>query len=194
MYHTFDQIPPMAQKIEMDKSTLRVTGKISDKILQHRKWIENGVCLEEEPFIIAVHGRNLDYHIDDNSLPDTVRAVYSLGDMTMTVSLGIEDVDIAYEHKPEIQKNSGSTVKNGYFLTPDNKHISGILFGLEWHDRFSTNPLCYSYLENVLAENPLPLDISSLAQICHATNKEGLVSLSLSPPDGRIGAGSIISD
>lgn len=144
-------------EVDPDKSVLRCTAKLAEKKAQHKKWIEDGVCIENEPFIIAINGHNLRLNIHDASLPDILRALYGLGDRYVTFDVkDLSHKESGYQFKPAIVKSGNAKVPRPipttFFLERDNNHISGVIYSTYWIGHCSSTPQ-YCYIENVNGRN-----------------------------------------
>lgn len=136
-----------------DKSVLRCTQELSVKKQQHLKWIAKRVCNQDEPFLIALNGRNLELGIANNSLPQILRALYATGDRYVVLdSKDPEYKESGYHFKPKIDKSEKTPISTTFFLEKDNNHISGVLFSTDWIMRYSSSPQ-YCYVENINAAN-----------------------------------------
>ncbi|MDP1947920.1 MAG: hypothetical protein Q8L77_10520 [Nitrospirota bacterium] len=134
--------------VDHDKSVLRCTQILSEKKRQHLRWIAKGVCNQDEPFLIALNGRNLQLSIFNSSLPQILRALYGTGDMYVVLdSKDAEYRESGYHFKPQIDKSETTPISTTFFLEKDNSHISGVLFSTNWIMRSSSTPQ-YCYVEN----------------------------------------------
>ena len=139
--------------VDHDKSVLRCTQVLSEKKRQHLQWIAKGVCNQDEPFLIALNGRNLQLGIFNSSLPQILRALYATGDMyDVFDSKDPEHRESGYHFKPKIDKSETAPISTTFFLEKDNSHISGVLFSTDWIMRYSSSPQ-YCYVENINAAN-----------------------------------------
>jgi hypothetical protein len=139
--------------VDHDKSVLRCTQALSQKELQHRRWIEKGVCGQNEAFIIALNGRNLELKISTSSLPDILRALYAAGDMYHLFDpKDAEYRKSGYRSQLKIDKSATAPVSTTFFLKKGNSHISGVLFSTDWIMCCSSSPQ-YCYVENINADN-----------------------------------------
>ena len=140
------------RNVDPDKSVLRCTQALSEKKLQQIRWIAKGVCNQDEPFLIAINGRNLKLRIDNSSLPQILRALYGTGSMYAVLdSKDPKYKESGYHFKPEIDK-SGTPISTTFFLEKDNSHVSGVLFSTDWIMCASSSPQ-YCYVENINAAN-----------------------------------------
>jgi hypothetical protein len=152
-----NSVPPLvfdgeAHKVDHDKSVLRCTQALYAKKAQPIKWIAEGVCNQDESFIIAINGRNLRLAIYQRSLPHILRALYGAGDIY--VAFDSKDAscrESGYLFKAKIAKSENAEVSTTFFLERDNAHISGVIFSTDWIMHYSSSPQ-YSYVENINAD------------------------------------------
>lgn len=136
-----------------DKSVLRCTQVLSEKKQQHLRWIEKGVCNQDDPFLIAINGCNLKLKIYNSSLPQILRALYATGDMYAVIDpKDTEYRNSGYLFQPKIDKSETTSISTTFFLEKENSHISGVLFSTDWIMRHSSSPQ-YCYVENINATN-----------------------------------------
>ncbi|TKB88400.1 MAG: hypothetical protein E8D41_15425 [Nitrospira sp.] len=139
--------------VHHDKSVLRCTQILSEKKRQHLRWIEKGVCGQDESFLIALNGLNLQLGIFNSSLPEIFRALYGTGDMyDVFDSKDPEYRESGYHFKPKIDKSETESISTIFFLEKDNGHVSGVLFSTDWIMRSSSAPQ-YCYVENINGVN-----------------------------------------
>ena len=139
--------------VDHNKSVLRCTQVLSDKKRQHLGWIAKGICKQDEPFLIALNGLNLQLKISNSSLPEILRALYATGDMYDVFDpQNPEYRESGYHFKPKIDKSETAPVSTTFFLEKDNSHISGVLFSTDWIMHCSSSPQ-YCYVENINAAN-----------------------------------------
>lgn len=144
-------------EVDPDKSVLRCTGALDVKKRQHLKWIATGVCAQNEPFIIAINGKNLSLNIHNSSLPDILRALYGLGDMYVTFDVkDLSHKESGYQFRPAIAKSGSANIPTAIpttlFVERDNGHISGVIYSTYWIGHCSSTPQ-YCYVENVNGSN-----------------------------------------
>lgn len=167
------------QEVETDKNLLRCTSIIATKFAQHRRWLAKGVCIADEAFVIAIHGRELDLSIYGQRLPDICGAVYPVGPMFVAFGAGATDDQAGYLVRRELPRSTGPAISTTSFLDPSNAHVSGVLFSLDWGPfHVSTAPYAYAYVPNVCAAH-LSLDLSPLAQIVSATEAGSEITLAI---------------
>ena len=184
-----DAVPPLPvdgdfHKRDTDKSILRCTNAIQEKIKQHQRWLETGDCSHDSPFVIALHGRNIELSIHNTTLPDIVRAVYPVGPITITFNRENETSETGRAPQALVEKAEGAEVATIYFANGDNSQISGLLYSNDWGPFFHSTAPLYTYLPNPFAANPLPLEILPFSQICHSSvDEKGMIAVSLDPKE-----------
>ena len=140
-------------EVDPDKSVLRCTAALAAKKQQHLRWIADGVCNQNDPFIIAINGRNLRLSIHNVSLPDILRALYGTGDMYAVFDpKDLSRKESGYQFKPTIVKSEDTNIPTTFFLERDNGHISGTVYSTYWIEHYSSSPQ-YCYVENVNTNN-----------------------------------------
>lgn len=151
-------------RVDFDKSILRCTQELSVKKQQHLKWISQGICRRDEPFIIALNGRNLRLGISDSFLPHILRALYGTGDLYVVFDAkNAEHAESGYHFKPKIDKSQTATVSTTFFLETENAHISGVLFSTAWIMSYSSS-LQYCFVENINAFNRAGISFAEFCQ------------------------------
>lgn len=136
--------------VKLDNSILRCTQALSEKKAQHLKWVERGVCKQEESFVIAISGRNIRLSIYEKSLPHILRALYGVGEIY--VAFDSKDPsyrESGYLYKPRVAK-SENEISTTFFLEKGNAHVSGVIFSTAWIMHYSSSPQ-YCFVENINA-------------------------------------------
>jgi hypothetical protein len=88
-----------------DKIQARLTGALSNKVQQHRRWVEKSVVSADDPFIVAI-GAGI---IPDTDLvpdpPHVVRALFGVGGPTLTYEIGSDkEAELVPTYCDEIQR------------------------------------------------------------------------------------------
>lgn len=147
---------------DLEKQTLRFTSATSDKITQYNNWLKKEICCANDGFIIALHGKNLDFKITDNDLPDIFRPLYGMGDPYVVISNnGNGRIESGYKFNHNIEKSNGSEVSSIMFCSAEYEAISGCLFSTKWWET-SRQESCY--VKNVNTKNPCDISFSNFAQ------------------------------
>jgi hypothetical protein len=130
------------------------------------------VCNQDEPFLIALNGLNLQLRIDNSSLPQILRALYGTGDMYVVLdSKDAEYKRSGYHFKPKIDKSETASISTTFFLEKDNSHVSGVIFSTDWIMRYATFPL-YCYVENINATNRTGMLFAEFCQTYEYTESQ----------------------
>lgn len=158
-----------------DKNLLRVTMNLDGKKQQHLNWINKDICKTNEPYVIAINGRDLDLHMSHNNLPDAARAVYPMGEPVGYFYPDDRPFEIDYPRVDFIKGPKGGPVSKTFFLDQKNSHISGILFSKDWWGYGTTAPKNV-YIPNIYADNPCTLDLSNFAQIINGGRDPDYIS------------------
>ncbi len=150
--------------VDPNKSVLRCTQQLAAKKKQHLSWISQEICKPDEPFIIAINGRNLQLSIYNHSLPQIIRALYGTGDLYAIFDANNpEHSESGYLFKPKIDKSETEPISTTFFLDTDNNHINGVLFSTDWICHYSSTPN-YCYVENVSAANRTGISFAEFCQ------------------------------
>lgn len=151
---------------------LRITNAVKMKLDQRDRWIADGIVSSSQPFVVAVNAGLLDEAKDAYGGSYAARTAFALGNDILVVpfddKLGTGNIDQSYskiEHKPVVEKSSGSSVKSDLFLSDQYSQLSGLLFSpfhignvlqlgyfndLEFvSNGFSANPLAKELLNDV---------------------------------------------
>lgn len=139
--------------INHDASVLRCTGALAAKRLQHKKWLEKGICRAEEPYIIALNGLFLDLRISNNMMPQILRGLYGMGDPYATFNVDGDESkeEQGYDVQTQIEKKNESKVPTTFFLDDASKKVAGVIFSTDWIAHASTEP-DYCYVRNKMSE------------------------------------------
>lgn len=184
-----DAVPPRSadgnvHMIETDKNILRCTSTIQAKIVQHQRWLKAGICNPGDPFVIALHGRNLDLNVHNESLPDIARAVYPIGSKTLIFNKKDGSSETGRAPQTHITKSNGEEVDTCFFANESCAQVSGLLYSVDWGPFLASSAPLYTYLPNPFATNPLPLEILAFSQICHSSvDPNGMITISLDPKE-----------
>lgn len=160
--------PSKMQDIDINANTLRATSIISDKKRQHDTWITKGICEPNEPYIIAMHGKKLDFRMHNDDLPDIMRALYGMGNQEFIVDKETDRiVGSHYTEQLVVPKktDNGQTkeIPSACFVNENYRNISGVLFSRDWY-RFGTPDPTSCYVQNLDAFHPANISFASFAQ------------------------------
>ena len=161
------QNPPDGEfhAIDPDKSVLRCTAALRVKNEQHQRWLEQGICSANEPFIIAINGKDLQLGIHNSSLPDILRALYGTGDMYAVIDPKDPTYrESGYQFKPTILKSGNREIQTTFFSERENANVSGAIYSSYWIGHYSSSPQ-NCYVENVNAHNRTGPILSEFCQI-----------------------------
>jgi hypothetical protein len=173
-------------RIDSEKILLRLTSAIYDKDIKHKEYLEQGVCKEDEPFVIAINGCHLTPGPGlDDLTPRIVKAVFEGGDDELL----IDRIDGKYlgrqlGHRPVIPKHNNEKIPTGYFRLENYSNISAIIYsesgfaaipaelGSDYvvvHNPISHNPLSEGYFRfgTEYMDKFAPTEISSLRTISY---------------------------
>ncbi len=155
--------------IAKDKIILRFTSAISEKMRKRDQYIERGIVSPQDPFIIAVNGGGIDMVSFERSLPAIVKAVYPLGDYSVTFNLHTgQVVRQGYQIRCQVFKRSGGSVPTTAFCDRNYSGISGILYSSASLWDMPVIPGCeILFLHNPLANSPLKRGWFGIGTDCH---------------------------
>jgi len=88
-----------------DKIQARLTGALSNKVQQYRRWVEKGIVSADDPFIVAI-GAGI---IPDTDVvrdpPHIVRALFGLGSPALTYEIGSDkEAELVPTYRNEIPR------------------------------------------------------------------------------------------
>lgn len=154
-------------EVDMDKNTLRFSSAIWEKKQQHDRWVKEGICKADEPYIVALHGKELQFQVHNSSLPDILRALYGVGDAVWAYN-GDDNTleDGGYLPKPFIEKQTGdgsTNIPTTCFLHEQFNTISGVFFSKHWYGHYSSSPQT-CYVKNINTRNDTEISFADLAQ------------------------------
>lgn len=112
-----------------DLVVLRLRSAIEEKHNAYLRCIKNGVVSPSDAYIIAVNGRRVPFYMTDDQPSYIIKAVFPFGMHTVTLdSNTAEIVSQGFQHRPQIQKRSGSQVDTTVFENDDYAGISAIVY------------------------------------------------------------------
>ncbi len=156
-----DQVP----EIELDivQSTpdaqiiLRLTSAIAEKHVKYIKYLADGVVAENEPYIIAINGSNINLSLGDSTPPRIVKSVFPIGNQYVTLNKEtLEIVGDGFEFKQAVSKQNGTDIPIDVFLNPKFEGISAVLYSnTDCANRPENTGNDYITVHNPLARNPM---------------------------------------
>lgn len=159
---TADRVPQMqygiVQHIPQEQILLRIASGVEEKSKKILKYIANGSVKEKEPRVIAINRARLS-HVDGD-LPYVVKVLFAMGHPTLLFNKGHSEViDSFYSQRDKITKQSGSDVGMGHFLSDKYKHISAVIYSMDYviNRKEPIGRECVLVL-NPFADAPLPAD------------------------------------
>lgn len=153
------------REIDNDGNILRVTNAISEKVKQHNKHIKRGSCSQKDPFIIALHAKNLDSSICDDTFCNGLKSVYPVGNLSYI--LDKKDFQIVghnYGYKSEVLNKNGRSISTQDFLNDKYRCVTGLLFSEVTTLGKYYGQETHRYVPNVMALNKIEEDFSKFAQ------------------------------
>jgi hypothetical protein len=122
-----------------DKIQARLTGALSNKVQQHRKWVAKGIVSAADPFIVAIGGGIIpDTDLVDDP-PHIVRALFGVGDPVFRYEMGSgKEAELIPTYRNEIprvvktasggEKNSPISLR-GFLDETLYPEVSAVMFG-----------------------------------------------------------------
>lgn len=153
-----------------DKILLRYRTALEDKHTGYKKYIDNGIVSENDPYIIALNVYKVscaifDHQYTDRILPTIFKALFPVGNDVVVFALGAKFYDYRmYEYRPTLGKVREDGVEKQIdmrgFLKGENNGISGVLFskvGINWLRNYYSEKLAanFIFIHNPNAKNPL---------------------------------------
>lgn len=173
------------QSIDMDKTTLRFTNSLSKKAAQYRRWLDNSICGKDEPFIIAFHGKKLDFQVHESAAPDISRALYGMKDQFIRYDDNRIPTEFGYHHAPSVPKQTQEGIEDissKFFLEESNRIITGVIFSNYWYRYYFNGAPTTCYVKNILTTNPSDISFSAFAQEYEYQKREnGSIDLCIKP-------------
>lgn len=151
-----------AQMVPTEQIILRYTSVVCDKNKQYKERLENGTVKESDAYIIAIHSHYLKDTPPHKNIPLIVKALYPVGDLTVTFSKNQTETETSYSSREEVLKKNKKGIETSVFLKEgkdDYKGISGVLFSHKKPGHWTSVPpeRDFIFIRNYLARNPMPL-------------------------------------
>jgi hypothetical protein len=109
----------IVQRMPVEKVVLRYRAALEEKHRKHVDYLAAGGLTPLDPYVIAVNGSNVRFASCVDDPPVGMRAVFPLGDLTVSFSKDpAVDGESYFAHRPLITKNTGSNVSTSIFRVP----------------------------------------------------------------------------
>jgi hypothetical protein len=117
-------------KLPEERLLLRYTNAIRKKHEQYQRHLSNGVIKNNEPYVIAINGSNLQKTLWPDEYPHIIKAVFGLGHQQWQINFDTNETTfIGYDSRPSISKAKNSPVSTDTFITGEQyQNISGLIF------------------------------------------------------------------
>jgi hypothetical protein len=116
------------QPVPQEAILLRYLNSISEKQRQYASWLAKGVVAIEDSFVVAINPRRVRRTSADSDPPTILQAAYAVGPPYMSVDPTTgRIVDVGYQFRDKIRKQSGAEVSAGVFLLDNYVGLSGLL-------------------------------------------------------------------
>ncbi len=157
------------QIVPEEKIILRLRNSIESKSTVYKKYVNDLVIEDNEPFVIALNGAKLNFMTDDD-IPCIIKALLPIGDYYSS----FRDEALGIEFRDKIIKNNKAAVSTNIFLDDKYKHISAILYSnVSAHGFDKDLGSDFILIHNPKARNPLPMDFLENGKIVTIeTNKK----------------------
>lgn len=151
--------PNECSRVPEEKIILRYASAISAKFQKYVTYLDDGLVKENEPFIIAVNGREIPYSLFEDEVHYIVQSVLPIGPLTTILDANTyQTIRDERAYRPAIVKQNRASVSTRIFLDSDYSGISGVLFSnVAVVDRPSIVGSDFVFVHNPLARNPVPL-------------------------------------
>ncbi len=106
---------------------LRFANALDGKYEQYKKYVQGKLVREDEPFVIALNGGEMDRRTD-MGIPLIMKCLFGLGDLTVSVPVGGGDAEAFWAPREEVQKAGGSPVSMMFFENLEHKGISAVIY------------------------------------------------------------------
>jgi len=125
--HENDIEKPRPLEDIVDLSCIRLLNSISQKGQKYLDSYRNLSHVQDQPFLICVAPMEQPQTYSQNQ--EAIRRVlYGLGKPVAIKDRSGALIQVGQEFVPTIKKASGTSLDLGYFLNPENSHVSGVLF------------------------------------------------------------------
>ena len=143
--------------VNADPFILRLSTALASKTTKLRKYIEDRIIQPDEATIIALSGGRLPLRFLDYPIPNIVRALYGVGDITLEIGVQSGKVlDRGVKYRDNVRKQSQALVGTDLFLRPENSHVSAVLYSSADCVNFPSDPGAdFLLIHNPYANVPL---------------------------------------
>ena len=167
----------MAQLVPNEQIILRYTSVARDKNINYKERLERGIIKEADPYVIAIHGYCLKDTPPHEGIPLIVKALYPVGDLTVTFSKHHTETETFYITREVIFKKNKTGIGTSVFLKEgkdDYNGISGVLFSHKAPAHWTTVPpqRDFIFIHNYLARNPISLGSIKFAEEYYIQEKD----------------------
>jgi hypothetical protein len=126
-----DDVEYKAHFVPTQQMILRYTSALATKRDKWRKDLRTGRVSEADGFVVAINDRSIPWAWAGAEMPYIVKALYGLGDLTVTIDTRtLEVVDTKHQHRPTIKKTSGTEVSSRAFVAGECPEVSAVLYSI----------------------------------------------------------------
>lgn len=160
-----DRVPDViygsVSNVPEEQMVLRLAGALEEKFKKYCMDLDKKIVKSNEPYIIAIDRSNLQ-HVDA-STPLILKALFGVGDLTITFEVGNnghKPKDVSWSERPKLDKINGQSVPMRFFLESEHAGISAVIYS---HHSVINSPRIpgemgenFIVVHNPYAQNPLP--------------------------------------
>jgi len=153
-----DSIQDYDERLSTRKVILRLTNSINFKFKKHQKYIEEKICSEDEPFIVAINGCRLTQGGGDDLTPRILKAVFGGGQDVISITESSEIITFECIEKKFITKTNETkaNIATTFFNDDQFSGISAILYSdSSYQHRPIENGSDFLMIHNPFARNPI---------------------------------------
>ncbi len=162
------------REVPDDEIKLRLSDALAVKLEAYRKWLEKGVVLDSQPFVIAVNAGLLPYVHAESTIPRIITVLFPFGFEAVPFDLSANKAgDRFFTYSAHIQKKSGAKVCTSYFDQEETKGISGVLYSAaNAVNRPDVPGREFIFVHNPKASSPLPRGFVPIGRECWVEGTE----------------------
>ena len=148
----------MASPVPDDQIILRLTGAIDEKHKKYKKYIEDSIVSDADPYVIAINVGKISGARSDFEPPRIIRSVFPIGNEYVEFDPRTsEHFGGGFQYKPSVSKANGTNIPIDIFLDPQFEGISAVFCSSsDCCNRTEVNGANYIIVHNPMAKNPLP--------------------------------------
>jgi hypothetical protein len=123
--HPYGEVFPMPE----EQIILRYLSAMEAKYHRYLSYLNEGIVLKDDSYIIAVNGCKIDLAIMETRVPKILKAVFPIGYQQIRISnVTGTIIDTNYAVRAHIEKTSGVKIPTTLFMNPVYRGISAVLY------------------------------------------------------------------